>query len=233
MDHVTMLKRYLKARGRMNGDLEAGNPFVTISRQAGAGGHTLARDVVRAVEKDLPGELGEGWEVFDHRLCLLIAQDPDLSASFNTLLAEGYRSEISITIEEMLMGESRQYRTMKRLFEVVRGLCTIGKVVIVGRAGNFVAADLPLHASVRLVAGRDYRQRNMMELLDLPAPEARKAMKKQDAERAKLIYDFFNQDINDPLHYDLVLNAERTPSPDMARLVTTLLNQRIRRAELD
>ena len=105
MDHVTMLKRYLKARGRMNGDLEAGNPFVTISRQAGAGGHTLARDVVRAVEKDLPGELGEGWEVFDHRLCLLIAQDPDLSASFNTLLAEGYRSEISITIEEMLMGE--------------------------------------------------------------------------------------------------------------------------------
>jgi cytidylate kinase len=233
MDHVAMLKKYLKARGRMNADMDVGYPFVTISRQAGAGGHVLARNIVRAVEKSLPGDMGEGWEVFDHKLCLLIAQDPDLSASFNTLLAEGYRSEISITIEEILIGESRQYRTMKRLFEVVRGLCSIGKVVIVGRAGNFVAADLPLHARVRLVASEEWRTRNMMELLDVSKAEALKALKKQDAERAQLIYDFFNQDINDPLNYDCLLNAECVSSPDMAELVTGLVKQRVERAAAD
>ena len=229
MDHVAMLKKYLKARSPA--DAGSGYPFVTVSRQAGAGGHVLARDIVRAAESQLPGDLGEGWEVFDHQLCLLIAQDPTLSSSFDALLSERYRSEASLILEELLMGESRQYRTLKRIFQVVHGLCAIGKVVIVGRAASCVAADLPLHVAVRLVAGRETRVRNMMELLDVPRPEALRAMARQDRERGKLLDDFFSRDINDPLLYDCILNSDRIASPNQADIVVTLLKQRIEDAD--
>ena len=225
MDHVAMLKKYLKSRSPS--DAGSGYPFVTVSRQAGAGGHVLARDIVRAAEAQLPGDLGEGWEVFDHRLCLLIAQDPELSSSFDALLSERYRSEASLVLEELLMGESRQYRTLKRIFQVVHGLCAIGKVVVVGRAGSCVAADLPLHVAVRIVAGRETRVRNMMELLDLPRPDALRAMARQDRERAKLLDDYFSRDINDPLLYDCVLNSDRIAPPNQADIVVALLKQRI------
>ena len=230
MDHITMLKKYLKARSRDSAEAGSGCPFVTISRQAGAGGHVLARDIVRAVGDHLPGEMGEGWEVFDHKLCLLIAQDEELSASFDSLLAESYRSEASLVLEEIIMGESRQYRTMKRIFQVVRGLCAIGKVVIVGRAGSCVAADLPMHVAVRLVASKESRIRNMMELLDASRVEAQRAIQKQDRERAKLLDDFFSRDVNDPLLYDCVLNSDRLSSPQQSELVVAMLRQRMEAA---
>ena len=231
MEHVAMLKKYLKSRGHMSTEVGEGYPFVTVSRQSGAGGHVLAREIVRAAEANLPRDLGQGWEVFDHRLCLLIAQDPELSASFDSLLAEHYRSEASLAIEELIIGESRQYRTMKRIFEVVRGLCTIGKVVIVGRAGSCVAADLPLHVSVRLVADVESRVGHMAKFLDLSRVEAGRLVRKQDRERAKLLYDFFSKDVNDPLEYDLVMNTDRMDFKEMADATVSVLNRRILAAE--
>jgi len=227
MNHVAMLKRYLESRARSEPQPGTGLPFVTISRQAGAGGHTLARDIVREVERSLPGDLGQGWDVFDHKLCLLIAQDPEIGASFDGLLAERYRSEISITVEEMISGETRQYKAMKRIFEVVRALCTIGKVVIVGRAGSCVAADLPLHTRLRLVASRPTRIGNMMKLLDLDREAAARMVKKQDAERKRLLFDFFDQDIENPLLYDAVFNADAMSSPEMAKLAVQLMKQKL------
>jgi cytidylate kinase len=229
MDHVGALKKYLHDRSARK-EFCVGYPFVTISRQAGAGGHTLARDIVREVEGHLNNDYGSEWEVFDHKLCLLIAQDPDMNVTFNELLAEHYRPELSMMVEEMLSGKDKQYAMLKRIFEIVRGLATIGKVVIVGRAGNYITADMPMGVRIRLVAGLDTRIRNMMELLDTKdRDEAERVCRKQDAERARLAYDFFNKDINDPLSYDATLNADTMTSKEMAQVVGRMIQLRLAR----
>ena len=226
MDHVAMLKKYLKSRKTYDEDFPC-YPFVTISRQAGAGGHTLARDIVRAVEAALPDDPGEGWEVFDHKLCLLIAQDPEISVSFEELLAERYRTEISQIVEDMVFGTARQYKLFKQIFQIVRGLAHVGKVVIIGRAGNCVTADMPMGVRIRLVADMDTRVENMMQLLEVDRDEAVRAIKQQDAERRKLIRDYFNKDIDDPHHYDAILNADRMSMKDMAALIAGLIARRV------
>ena len=65
--------------------------FVTISRQSGAGGHSLANVLLehfhQQPDKDLFGE----WEMFDQKLGAMVADDPYLRVSVEALLGEEYR----------------------------------------------------------------------------------------------------------------------------------------------
>ena len=224
--HAAVIKQFLKDR-RAAPPQSRGMPFITISRQAGAGGHTLARDILRALERLQPGELSEDWEVYDQKLCALIAQDERLGFSFDALVKEEYRSEISQVLQEMLLQKASRYTLYKRIFKVVRMLGLLGKCVIVGRAGMCVTADMPLGVHVRLVSTPEHRLRNMMKLLEVGESAAAKAMRTQDRDRRRLVRDFFGKDIDDPMLYDLVLNMERLTSGEAAELVVRVMMQKM------
>lgn len=232
MNHVAIVKQYLRERGREELVAE-GFPFVTISREAGAGGHTLAREILRKLEVKFPGDLSEGWEVFDHKLCVLIAQDEKLGVSFDQLLAEEYRSEVSQVIYEMITQKASRYKAYKRIFEIVRALATLGKCVIVGRAGMCVTQDMPLGVSIRLVAKEETRVKRMMQMLEIKDKEARQKVKEQDRDRRRLIQDFFAKDITDPKLYDAVFNTERLAIPEIAEVVVDMIGQKMARFAAD
>ena len=222
MKQADLIKRYIKD----NQDLditETGYPFVTISREAGAGGHSLAREILKELDKWQDQEWARDWEVFDYKLCLLIIQDSNLNASFDSLMKEEYRSGLHQAIYEMLVGKTEQYNLQKRIFEIVRILATIGRVIIVGRGGAFVTPDMPNGLRLRIVGTEAGRLKNMMKFLEKDKAETLKIMRKQDADRAKLVKDFFNKDINSPLDYDLVWNADRFPQEEIARITVEML----------
>lgn len=227
-NHASLIRAYLKDRTSVKIE-SSGFPFVTISRQAGSGGHTLARNILRKLDELYPATGSEGWEVFDQKLCALIAQDDKLGYSFDALVTEEYRSEISQFVHEIIRQKASRYSAYKRVFEVVRLLGTLGKCVIVGRAGMCVAADMPLGVHVRLVAGRDTRVKNMMQLLEADEATARKAVRDQDRDRRRLVNDFFGKDIDDPSLYDIVLNMDRISSEEGAELIAQMLNQKLAR----
>jgi len=232
MNHVETVKLFLRSRGREELVAE-GYPFVTISREAGAGGHTLAREILRQMEVKFPGELSEGWEVFDHKLCVLIAQDEKLGVSFDQLLAEEYRSEVSQVIYELIAQNASRYKAYKRIFEIVRALATLGKCVIVGRAGMCVTHDLPLGVNIRLVAHEETRVKRMMQMLEVNEKAARQKVKEQDRDRRRLIHDFFAKDITDPKLYDAVFNTERMAIPEIAEVVVDMVGQKMARFRAD
>jgi cytidylate kinase len=225
MNQMDMLKRYLADKRDMD-ITDTGYPFVTISRQAGAGGHTLARDILRQLDRYAGQEWASGWEVFDYKLCLLIAQDTQLQASFEFLMGEEYRSGIQQMIYELLVGRSEQYTLQKRIFEIIRILATIGRVVIVGRGGAFVTHDMPTGVHLRLVAPEAMRVRNMMTMMDTTRDKALEIMEKQDKDRARMIRDFFNRDINDPLIYNVIWNMGTIGSEELASIIADRLAQK-------
>ena len=228
-NHAAVIREYLKDRSSVKIE-PTGKPFVTISRQAGAGGHTLARNILRKLDEYYPHSGGsEGWEVFDQKLCALIAQDEKLGYSFDALVTEEYRSEISQFVHEIIRQKASRYAAYKRVFEVVRLLATLGNCVIVGRAGMCVAADMPLGVHIRLVADPETRVKNMMQLLESNEAVARKAVRDQDRDRRRLVDDFFGQDISNPSLYDLVINMNRVESEEAAELVAHMLNQKLAR----
>jgi len=227
MNHSAVVKQFLKDRTTANG-LEKGFPFVTISRQAGAGGHTLARQIIRSLEKKFTMDAANEWEVFDQKLCALLTESGVTKATFDSLITEEYQSEVRQFVNDLISGQPTQYKLFKRIFEVVRLLGSVGKVVIVGRAGAFVTRDLPHGIHIRLVAGEDVRVARMAKMLEVSEDKARKAVRTQDRARARLVNDYFNCDNSDPVHYHAVFNSERISIPDVADIVADLVGEQIK-----
>ncbi len=226
MNHLQMVYKFLEERRDFEDLPDLGFPFVTISRQAGAGGHLLSYVILSEFLKHKESERFEGWHVFDKDLCEVVAKDPKLQGTMEVLVAEKYRSEFREFIESLFTGQSKQYLLYKTTFKVVRMLAMIGKVIIVGRGSALVTADLPQGIHIRLVAPRSNRIIWMMKRFKLSKEEAANAVDKQDSDRRKLIKLFFHRDIEDPLLYDAVWNTGKVGLEVITRATLDLIQER-------
>jgi cytidylate kinase len=226
MNHLKMVQQFLAERRDFEDLPEYGFPFVTISRQAGAGGHLLSYVILSEFLKFKGNPIFEGWHVFDKDLCEVIAKDPILQVSVQDLVSEKYQSEFREFIESLFTGQSRQYMLYKTTFKVVRMLSVIGKVIIVGRGSALVTADLPQGIHIRLVAPKSNRVVWMMKRFKLNKEAATKAIDKQDADRRKLVKLFFHRDIEDPLLYDAVWNTGKVPLEVITRATLDMIRER-------
>jgi cytidylate kinase len=226
MNHLKMIQQFLNEKRNFEDLPEYGFPFVTISRQAGAGGHLLSYVILTEFLKHKDSDLFQGWHVFDKALCEVVAKDPLLQDSMETLVSERYRSEFRDFIESLFTGRSNQYLTYKTTFKVVRMLALLGKVIVVGRGSALVTADLPQGIHIRLVAPKSQRVLWMMKRFKLSKEDALKTITKQDADRRKLVRLFFHRDIEDPLLYDVVWNTGKIGMEVITRTTIELITQR-------
>jgi hypothetical protein len=214
--------RYEETTGRRRPP-GGGLPFVTISREYGAGGRRLARALLEAMETQR-SPLFRGWRVFDRQLCEGLVNDAEIRGSFEALFSEEYRSEFESLVLTFLGRRSEQALAATRLFHAIRTVATRGKTIIVGRAGCCVTASLPEGVHLRLVAPESYRIRQM-GLEGLEALEARRELSRHDRDRARLVQVYFHRDIADPTLYDAVWNTERVPMPAIVGSTLTLIAQ--------
>lgn len=226
MNHLKMIHDYLKKKAPIDSIPRTGLPFVTISRQAGAGGHLLAHVLITDFLNEKDRNLFRGWHVFDRELCEIVAQDPELKTTMESLLAESYRSEFQEFLDSLFIGRPHQYLLYKKTFHVVRILALLGKVIIVGRAGALVTRDIPGGINVKLIAPEPTRVRWMMKKLKLDKAAALETVRKQDADRRKMGRTFFHRDIQDPLLYDVVWNSENVNPHEMSHAIIGMLNRR-------
>ncbi len=226
MNHLKLIHGYLKDKASIDSVPRTGLPFITISRQAGAGGHLLAHVILTDFLQEEDRELFSGWHVFDRELCEIIAEDPELNTSMEELLAEDYRSEFQEFVEGLFTGRSAQYLLYKRTFKIVQMLALLGKVIIVGRAGALVTRDIPGGLNIRLVAPEVSRVRWMMKKLRQDKQSALTMVRKQDAARRKIIRSFFRQDIEDPLLYNAVWNSDTVNPHEISQSLIQILKRR-------
>jgi cytidylate kinase len=226
VNHLKLIHDFLGEKRSLEELPHTGYPFVTISRQAGAGGHLLAYVLLTDFLKLKDEELFRGWHVFDKELCEVVAKDPDLRNSVEDLLTERYRSEVFEFLESLFSGYSKHYQLYKTTFKVVRMLATLGQVIIVGRAACCVTRTMAGGVHVRLVAPESQRILWLMKRFKISKDEARRTMLKQDADRRRIIRTFFNRDIDDPLLYDVVWNTSRVPAHEITRSIIDMIRIR-------
>ena len=233
MNPTPNITRFLDALSRAeqieslpHGGSRGALPFVTISRQAGAGGHTLADTLIKLMERQEDKALFQGWQILDQQLCELLLQDNRLDVSMQSLLSEEYRSQVREFVRG-LFGQPDQHVAIRKMFEVIRSLASVGKVIIVGRGGSHVTKRLELGVHVRLVAPDYLRIRRMMKLLNQDEDEARQTVRKQDSDRARLLKSYFEADIDDPLQYNVVWNTGGASFAVIAESIIGLIKQRV------
>jgi len=196
---------------------------VTISRQFGAAGVPIARELAKRLDAEFldralvaqvamrAGIEESELESYDERLPSLWQR---IAAALNTgspelaMPASPYLDQIS------------QLGTHDRLVAITKAVieeaAERGNVVIVGRGGAFILAGKPGTLHVQLHASLDARVRYLISRVEEIPPDARPDVsslrdlaKSVDSARAEYIRGLFNADWLDPRHYDLSIDTGR------------------------
>lgn len=172
--------------------------FITLSREAGAGGGEIGEAVGRRL----------GWEVLDKCLLDRVAQDARLPRAMLELVDETQWNWAYDVFGPWL--DRRIVPHEKYMVHVARAVLAAarrGNVVFVGRGCQFLLP--PGHGlAVRIVASEKYRVRRVMEKFNLSECQARQYIATLDRGRREFVARFFHRDLNDPHLYDLVINVE-------------------------
>jgi cytidylate kinase len=182
------------------------HPVVTISRQTGSRGAYFA---------ELLGER-LGYQMLHREVVEAICASSGYRRRIVESLDQRFRGELELMVEAYFSGQTVDYSDYNRhLIQTVLSMSRLGGVVLLGRGGNFIVG--PDRAfRMRFVGPKEVRVENLKQYRGLGAKEAAELIQKQDAERKALVHRLFKADIDDPLHYDMIVNVARL---DIAKLL--------------
>jgi cytidylate kinase len=198
------------------------NPFITLSRETGAGATTLGRQLL-PVLNGLMGHEGPEWMFLDKNLLTHILSKHHLPERLAEFLPEDRVSEIQGVIGELVGLHPSLWELQQQIQRAILQLAGAGRVIFTGRAAHLITRGLPGGLNVRLVAPMESRIRRMRELLQCDDAAAKAHILKTDLARSRYVKTLFNADISDPHTYDLVINTDRMSPATAAQLVINAL----------
>ena len=191
-------------------------PFVTISRQSGAGGTALSVVLEEKISRLSHEPLFRGWQRCGPQLREMLSQDPSLKSLVESLRRIEYHSHAEDFISQFIYGGSSQDVVIKKMFHLMRTFAIHGKVIFVGRGSTFLTHDLPLGIHVRLEASMESRVKRMMPEFGPDEKKVRQVIEEKDKAKAELVKTFFCKNIHDPLLYDVQWNTDRVSIDEIA-----------------
>jgi hypothetical protein len=205
-------------------------PFITISREAGAGGHALAETLLAEFARREDPACRD-WQLFNNALLDLASREPWLKENLSSIVSEDYFDLGHDYIRQVLGGKPPQDVVLRRVFSSLRSVACLGRAVILGRAGACVAGDMGGGIHIRLVAGPESRLERLRAQLGLKAESARRKMQALDASRAALVRRHFGRDIADPTLYAAVWNTDKVSMAEIARWAADRVLEKSRRLQ--
>lgn len=201
--------------------VQHGQPFVTVSRDAGAGGGALADAlVVRLNESRKPNQ--PLWQCFDRTLVEQVAQNHHIAAQLVNALEDRAHNWLTDMLEGMHFHarvEPSDQAIYRRVAETILAIARAGNAVIVGRGASLVTRDMPGGVHVRLVAPLAVRIDRFASDHDLKLHEAEQRIRRIDDNRRSFHQRFWG--INQ-LSSDMFTVTFNTAELTMPQIVAAL-----------
>jgi cytidylate kinase len=191
---------------------------VTLSRMAGCGAVHVAEKLANYLEIHAPTP-GVKWTTFDRQLMLKVLEDHKLPTSLASILSEDRTSFIQDTLADIFNVHPTADKMVKLISETILQLAEVGNVIIVGRGANIITAKTPHVLHVRLVASLEDRIERVCREYHKTPEEARRYCLEEDPARTRYIRTYFKTDINDPLHYHLIINTSKLGYDQVAQMI--------------
>ena len=188
---------------------------ITISREPGSGGNILA--------KRLSEQLG--FDLFYQEFIHNMAESAQVSVRLLETLDEKGVSVLEEWISSLV--DKRHLwpdRYLQHLMKIIGTIGKHGRAVIVGRGANFV---LPYdkRLSIRVIAPLETRLKNVSQAYDVSVEDAKPRILKTESDRKAFVKKYFNDDITNPLNYDLIINTGILSIDDAANAVKGALSE--------
>ena len=172
--------------------------FVTISREAGAGGSETAAIAGKRL----------GWEVLDKNILDQMAERFNVDRSMLNLVDETHSNWVYDVLGTWMDNKVIPHETyVSHLTRIVLAFAHKSNIIFVGRGARFLLPREKVLA-VRLVAPEEFRVNRIMYLFKYSAADARRYVRETDQGRREFVHRFFHHDITDPHLYDLMINTE-------------------------
>lgn len=200
---------------------------ITISRQFGAGGLTLARQLADIL----------GYAFVDQEIIDLISKEAKVSKDWvetiekeaggkfhqfiNRLMPKGGVDRI-IDNRQGYIDESI-YRNL--LQKVIAHIADKGNCVILGRGGQFILKDRKNVLHVLLIADKAYRVRFMETHYKLLHTRAQQVIDAEDKRRINLYRKFDHTDYDQPSHYHFTLNMSKLTLELSVQLIRKMVTE--------
>ncbi len=183
-------------------------PFITISREAGAGATTLAKLIAQDLNaRDATRR--PPWRIFDGNLVEAMLQDHRYPQKLAQYLPEDNVSELDAAIGELLGLHPNLWEMVQDTHQLMQRLAAQGHCILIGRGANFATARVPQGLHLRLVGRPRDRAQHMAKLLDIPVRQATTRNHSADQARRRYARAHFNRDVGDPIAYDATFNSSQ------------------------
>ncbi len=106
---------------------------------------------------------------------------------------------------EVSLGDTRYLVGLK---SIIKELAGSKSIVICGRGSQFILKDYPRVLHVLVVAPLEMRLKSVMESLEVDEESAKREITRSDGGRREFIKRYFQAELENPMSYDMVLNAE-------------------------
>ena len=186
---------------------------ITISREPGSGGNILAERLSQHLDFDL------FYQEFIHKM----AESAHVSIRLLETLDEKGASVLEEWISSLV--DKRHLwpdRYLQHLMKIIGTIGKHGRAVIVGRGANFVLPP-EKRISLRVISPLETRVQNVSQAFGASAAEARSRILKTESDRKAFIKKYFNEDIQNPLNYDVIINTEALSIDDAVNAVAGVL----------
>jgi cytidylate kinase len=200
-------------------------PAVTISRQTGAGGTSVAHKLAELLQARQPGQTCP-WTVFDRNLVEKVLEDHHLPNRLAQFMPEDRVSAIGDAVEELLGLHPPSSSLVHQMTETILQLAELGNVILVGRGANVITASLPHVFHVRLIGSLERRIERVQARHRISREAARKFIRKEDAGRRRYLLRYLGKAIDDPLLYHLIINTDWVPVDRAAELIAQAMLRR-------
>jgi cytidylate kinase len=195
---------------------------VTISRQAGAGAHVVAEELIARLQGEAT-EASRPWTIFDRNLVERVLEDHDLPGRLATFMPEDRVSEMSDTIDELFGLHPSSWTLVRKTADTILHLAELGNVVLIGRGANIITRKIDSAFHVRLVGSPAKRIEHLRAYKHLSLQAASEYLRDEDLGRRRYVKKYYAADIDDPLLYHLVINTDLMSYGEAARLIAEAL----------
>jgi len=199
---------------------------ITISRQFGAGGKTLALKLAETLNYEIAHEqiieqLAEKAKLSAEGVRAFEVEEEIGSSPSRVSAASrgGFLDRIFDTGRKYMDGQTY----LKLLQEIMPKVADGDNIIILGRGAQFILKDHPNTYHLLLVAEYEDRVKFMQQQYEISDQEARQAVAKQGKRRMKLMKLFHSDDYDQPVHYNLVINRSKVSIDQALEIVTELL----------
>ncbi len=200
-----------------NSNLHTKLPFVTVSREAGTGESEITSLILEELTKIQDPEECP-WTLYDKELVKKVVEDYNISG-IQSLLPEKKFSEIQTMFEELFGLHPTKREMAHNISKSILKLADMGNAIVVGRGAFYITRHHANALHIRLIGSLARRVKHMVNEYSMSLRHAEDYIIKEDHERREYVKKLFGVDLNDPHHYDLVINTDKLSVQDITETV--------------